>query len=290
MRLDQINIRDPFIYSEKGTYYLYGTRGAEAFVGKASGLDVYVSKDLQEFEGPFTVFERYEGFFSDRFYWAPEVYRYRDRYYMFATFTYDGKKEGTASLIADSPMGPFKLLSDKTLTPENWRCLDGTLYISKKGEPYMVFAREWREIKDGTIYRMKLNEDLSAAVEEPVALFAASEGKPLVRSFFFGRYVTDGPFLFRTKDDVLHMIWSSYGKKGYNQLLAHSDNNEIDGNWTIDRQPLFENDGGHGMVFEDGDGKMKLVLHYPNKSKKEHPILIDIGYENNRLIKIGGSK
>ena len=282
MKKEEINIRDPFVLLDGDTYYLYGTRGPEAFTNRAYGLDVYVSKDLEEFEGPIEVFRKYDGFFSDRNYWAPEVYKYRDRYYMFATFTY-GKKEGTASLVADEPTGPFVLLSDKTLTPEEWKCLDGTLYVSEKGEPYIVFAREWREIRDGTIYWAKLNEDLSARISEPEELFKASYGKPLVKSFFFNHYVTDGPYLFKTEDGRLHLIWSSYGKKGYNQLLAHSDNNEIDGKWKIDDYALFEKDGGHGMVFRDKGNIMRLVLHYPNKTLKEHPVFMELDYEDNRL-------
>ena len=45
-----INIRDPFVLYEDGTYYMYGTRGSEAWTDKSTGLDVYVSNDLENWE------------------------------------------------------------------------------------------------------------------------------------------------------------------------------------------------------------------------------------------------
>lgn len=52
MKTNEINIRDPFVLLENGTYYLYGTRGATCW-GPATGFDVYTGTDLENWEGPF---------------------------------------------------------------------------------------------------------------------------------------------------------------------------------------------------------------------------------------------
>ncbi len=44
MKREEINIRDPFVLTRNGQYYLYGTRGATCW-GPADGFDVYVSRD-----------------------------------------------------------------------------------------------------------------------------------------------------------------------------------------------------------------------------------------------------
>ena len=75
MKRTDINIRDPFVLVKDGKYYMYGSRG-ETVWGLADGFDVYVSKDLEEFDGPYEVFRRPEGFWADRHYWAPEVHEY----------------------------------------------------------------------------------------------------------------------------------------------------------------------------------------------------------------------
>ena len=134
MKRTEINIRDPFVLVHEGVYYLYGTRGATCW-GPADGFDVYISRDLENWEGPHVCFHNDGTFWADRNYWAPEVYCYGGAFYMFASFKHPDVKRGTAVLKADSPMGPFRPHSDGCVTPRNWECLDGTLYVSKAGDP-----------------------------------------------------------------------------------------------------------------------------------------------------------
>lgn len=283
MKSNEINIRDPYILPYDGKYYLYGTRSETAFVGQAYGFDVYVSDDLENWEGPFEVFHRPEGFWSEKSYWAPEVYFYQEKFYMFATFANKKKGLGTAVLVAENPKGPFTLWSDGYVTPKNWRCLDGTLYIAKNGTPYMIFCHEWREIHDGTMCAIELSKDLKESVGKPFVLFSASEAKPFIKRYFFRNYITDGPFLIRTEDEKLHMLWSTNAKTGYVGAMAYSDNNEINGKWKIDSQPLYDHDGGHGMIFKSFSDQYYLVLHYPNKFGKEHPSFMPLKYENGKF-------
>lgn len=283
MKCSEILLRDPFVLPYRGTYYLYGTRSETAFAGEAFGFDVYQSADLIEWSKPKEIFTRPEGFWATMNYWAPEVHVYRDAFYLFATFS-DGPRQGTAILRADSPEGPFVPWSDGTITPRDWRCLDGTLYIANDGTPYMVFCHEWMQVRDGQILAIRLSEDLKAPLGEPKLLFTATQGKPAIRPFLFWNYVTDGPFFFRTEDGRLHLLWSSYGRRNaYVQALAHSDNDEITGHWTVDRELLYTKDGGHGMIFRTFDGQCMLTLHSPNRKKSEHPIFIPIRYENGKL-------
>ena len=278
MKCNEINIRDPYILVHDGKYYLYGTRSETAFVGQAFGFDVYVSDDLIEFEGPIEVFHRPENFFSKKSYWAPEVYFYENKFYMFATFAGEKGKLGTAALIADKPIGPFQLWSDGFITPDTDRCLDGTLYIAGNKTPYMIYCHEWRQIHDGTICAVELSKDLKKRVKNPVVLFSASQGMPYVKKYFFRNYVTDGPYMIRTDDGRLHMIWSTNAHTGYVEALAHSDTNEIDGKWKPDEKLLYSHDGGHGMIFKDLKGEYNMVLHYPNTFGKEHPKFIPLKY------------
>ena len=285
MKAEEINIRDPYILVHEGRYYMYGTRGETAFSEEADGFDVYISTDLLNFEGPYEVFHRPKDFFSRKNFWAPEVHVYDNRFYMFASFANEQEGLGTCILAADSPMGPFSPWSEGYVTPHNWRCLDGTLYVSKEGTPYMVFSHEWVQIQDGTICAMELSKDLKQAVGEPFVLFAASEAKPFVKDVGGGNYVTDGPFLIRTEDDMLHMLWSTFGETGYVEAMAHADTNEIGGKWTVDETLLYHEDGGHGMIFRDLQGQYQMVLHSPNTAFHEHPVWIPLDYEGGFRVK-----
>ncbi len=283
MKFCDINIRDPFILPIDGKYYLYGTRGGTAWTS-ATGLDVYVSDDLDVWSEPHQCFAVPEGFWADKEVWAPEVHHYNDKFYMFVTFHSEKRGRATQILRSDSPMGPFLPFTDDAITPIGWTCLDGTFYIAKNGDPYIVFCREWCQVTDGEIHAMKLTKDLSAAADEPFLLFKASQPHWADKSR--ETFITDGPFLYRTKCGRLLMIWSTFTQSGYVQAVACSDNGEIDGNW-IHEELLFEENGGHGMIFEDFSGSKYLILHSPNENPYERPILFEIKEENGNLKIVG---
>jgi len=162
LKTKDVQIRDPFVFpvASEGKYYLYGTTDKNAWKGKATGFDVYVSSDLENWEGPFAAFRPETGFWADENFWAPEVYLYNGYYYMFASFKTKGKCRGTQMLSAKSPLGPFSPHSEGPVTPHEWECLDGTLYINENGKPWMVFCHEWLQIDDGEICAVRLTKDL----------------------------------------------------------------------------------------------------------------------------------
>lgn len=284
---NDINIRDPYVLVHDGKYYLYGTRGADCW-GEADGFDCYVGDDLEHWSNPVEVFHRPAGFWADRNYWAPEVHRYRGEFYMLASFKSEDRERCTLILRADSPLGPFELHSEGTASPETWRCLDGTLHVDGCGKPHLVFCHEWRQIQDGTICSVPLSEDLKRRVGEARTLFSASEAKPWVRPVISDvpgeNYVTDGPFLYRTRQGKLLMLWSGFGEHGYVQAVAYSDNGEIDGSWIQEPEPIFTRDGGHGMIFDGLDGRKYLTLHAPNSHLNERPVFHQIEERQNRLV------
>jgi hypothetical protein len=72
MKRQDINIRDPYVLVHGGFYYLYGTRSDTAW-SRADGFDCYVSRDLSEFDGPFEIFHRPEGFLQTGISGLPSV-------------------------------------------------------------------------------------------------------------------------------------------------------------------------------------------------------------------------
>ena len=286
MLLSEINLRDPFVLLHGGKYYLYGTRGATCW-GPADGFDVYSSEDLARWEGPVECFHNDGGFWADRNYWAPEVHPYRGGFYMFASFKSDARRRGTASLRADSPLGPFAPWSEGPVTPAAWECLDGTFHVDGGGRPWMVFCHEWVQAGDGSVCALPLTDDLKAAAGEPVALFHASDAgwaRRMHHSSGIEGYVTDGPFLWRTADGALLCLWASFSQGGYTEAQAVSESGDIKGPWR-QIEPLFMEDGGHGMVFRDRAGGLFLALHSPNEHLKERPVFHPVAEDGGRLVR-----
>lgn len=279
-KLADIHIRDPFVLPipSEGRYYLYGTMGAYTWGESAVGFDCYVSADLEDWNGPFPVFRPPTDFWADHNFWAPEVHVYRGKYLMFATFKAEGICRGTQILMSDSPQGPFLPLSDKPVTPSDWECLDGTLFITLEGDPWIVFCHEWVQVGDGEICAIPLSKNLSFAVGEPVVLFSASQAPWTQQINSKGRigYVTDGPWMHRLSNGELLILWSSLRASGYTVGVARSTTGQVLGPWQQDAEPLYSGDGGHCMTFRDFDGNLWLSLHHPNETPYERPIFLPL--------------
>lgn len=290
LALSDFYAHDPFIlaYQPTKTYYLYVAAGARQLGGQRGGVVAYKSKDLLDWDGPYPVFEVPDGLWADprEGVWAPEVHFYRGKYYLLATLhnsgkllpyadeaklpMYNGRKakphlRGTQIFVADTPDGPFQPLGNGPAPPADRMTLDGTFWV-EGGTPYMVYAHEWLQVLDGTMEAAPLKADLSAAAGEPFVLFKASDApwvKPQeTKPGELATYVTDGPFLYRTKKGKLLMLWSSYRDGLYVETLAYSTSGRLRGPWK-QGDVLVGNDSGHGMLFHSFDGKLLLVLHQP---------------------------
>lgn len=289
-KTSEIQIRDPFVVPvpEEGRYYLFGSTD-ENIWGKGTGFDAYVSSDMNEWEGPYPVFRPEASFYAEDNFWAPEVYAYQGRYYMFATFRRrDNGRLGTAVLVSDQLLGPFEPHSQGPVTPEAWNSLDGTLFVDEEGLPWMVFCHEWKDVTDGHICAAPLTEDLKALQGEPITLFRASEAPwttPLVSEKIKtdGVYVTDGPYLHRTPEGTLQMLWASFVDGRYALGVAVSASGKVTGPWIQQEKPLFQSDGGHGMIFRTFEGRLMLTIHTPNQTPNERPVFLELKTNGGKL-------
>ncbi len=257
IKKENLYIRDPYIYFEDGIYYLYSSYQKKEDLYPS--FVVYKSKDLEEFSEPITIFKGNSHFWGNKDFWAPEMHKYKNKYYLFASCKSDYCCRGTQIFISDNPDGNFVCLSNHAITPQNWECLDGTLWI-EDGIPYLIFCHEWLQIGNGTICLMQLSDDLTHSVSEPKVLFSAKDAKWPIAFQGKNNYVTDGPFIIKQKD-CLEMIWSSYSKTGYAIGVCRSKS--IKGPWIQEDQPIYSDDGGHAMVFEK-DGQKIITFHAPN--------------------------
>ena len=285
-------LRDPFILYENGVYYAYGTDVVfegdwvntkyGCFVNKSGKLD----GEWVKYEGELYITPQY----AEKNFWAPEVHKYKGKFYMFATyFSSKTQHRGCTILKSDSPTGPFVEITNGLATPEDWDAIDGTLFVDEKGDPYMIFVHEWTctEDKVGSMAFFKLSEDLTHAISEPVEMFRATDA-----AWCNGK-ITDGCFMYKTENGELLMLWSNADKDGYAEGVARSKNGTLEGPWSHDEPLLYcksmsgEYDGGHGMLFKDEEGVMYMTLHspnHPNENTKENTVIIKVREENNGIL------
>jgi arabinan endo-1,5-alpha-L-arabinosidase len=211
--------------------------------------------------------------------WAPEMHIYKGKYYLFLTFDTRNKfgeqwlnwerngrvTRGSQILAGDSPAGPFVPFQNHSTLPVDMMTLDGTLYV-EDGIPYMVYCHEWVQVTNGVVGYVQLKEDLSEIIGVPKNLFRGSQAPWSKISDQYGCNVTDGPYLYKGKTGKLYMIWTSGGYTGYTQGIAISESGRLAGPWKQQAEPLYKEDGGHGMLFKTFEGKLMMILHSPNNA------------------------
>lgn len=275
LKTADIRIRDPAVMVYDGLYYMYGTDACTA-----PGYGCYVSEDLENWAGPFNVFEadKAEGFDGVACYWAPECHYYQGSFYLLATYTSGTTGfRGTSVFKAESPLGPFVEISNGHITPHDTDNIDGTLYIDEWGQPWMVYVCEWTTqfMEEGKIAVAKLSDDLTHFISAPKVLFHAREAA------WASCGVTDGPWIYKTSEGKLLMLWSSVSEQGYAMGIAESKNGRVNGEWKQHFSRIYTGtlygsgsgrEGGHGMIFETLDGRLMMSIHSPNYSDDENGV------------------
>ena len=301
VRNSEFRIRDPYVFAdeETKTYYLYETKPPYFGAPYARGVNVRTSKDLETWS-PLKEVMSVPTNLRCRTVWAPEVHKYDGAYWLFTTLSFypspeddipvlsddpDWKpkdnikpaRRGTWVYKADSPLGPFRPVTDGSVTPRNWMALDGTLLVDG-GKPYMVFCHEWVQTKWGRVDIAEMAPDLSRFIGEPKVLFESTATGP------GGGHVTDGCFCYRSpKTGKLYMIWSPFYKRNYTVFCCESATGRAEGPW-INQHPIFEKNGGHGMIFRTFGGKLKLVLHQPERRGYERIAFFDVDDTDEGLV------
>ena len=310
---DSIILSDPCILADSAThtYYMTGTGGL-----------MWTSKDLRFWNGPRNVIEIDSTSWMGRRpqIWAAELHHYKGKYYYFATFTNNEitidnvagqriPRRACHVLVSDKPDGPYRPMKDPVYLPAFKPTLDGTLWVDTDGHPYMVYCHEWLQNQDGTIEKIRLNDDLSGSIGSAQLMFRASDAPWSIdgdvnadspaavkakvaptRHFradgSLPNVVTDGPWLFRTQTGRLGMIWTSWVGKDYTMGVAYSESGTLDGPWVHEAKPLTPPNYGHGMLFYDWKGRLLLSLHsheVVNGRTVRHPHFFLMDDEGDRL-------
>jgi len=297
VKLHDIPVHDPYVvpHEPTQTYYLYTSASPEDTDGERYGVKAYTSDDLVNWEGPHVVFQIPDDSWADPMdgAWAPEVHEYEDKFYLFVSLHNEDEVlaeppevwrtnhlRGTVVAVADSPDGPFEMLKKEgPHPPREFMTIDGSLYVDREGQPWMVYVHEWIQKIDGTFEAIRMTDDLSGTVGEPIHLFKGSDApwrnEEISPSTEQLSYVTDGNQTYRTKTGELLMLWSSWDDDSYVQTLARSESGRLDGPWE-QLDPLVRKDSGHGMLFDTFDGHLMMVLHRPFEYPQSRAKLFDV--------------
>ncbi|WP_341838779.1 glycoside hydrolase family 43 protein [Chitinophaga caseinilytica] len=247
-----VEFGDPYVLQVPGgKYYMYGTGGAR------NGFAAWSSADLVHWENEGQVFHASNpNGWSDSTaawggaYWAPEVYAYKGKYWMFysAQWKENPGKElehfriGVA--VADSPTGPFTDVMQRPVFDPGYPIIDANVFFDDNGKIYLYYSRccykhavdsevaDWarkqgwyQEIEESWVYGVELKPDFSGVIGEPVLLLRppvkmddkqAEWESRSVTSKEVNRRWTEGSVTFK-KGNTYYMMYSAnyFGGKNY---------------------------------------------------------------------------
>jgi len=247
-----VEFGDPYVLHVKGgKYYMYGTGGAR------NGFAAYSSADLVHWkeEGQVYYAANRNGWSDstaawDGAYWAPEVYEYKGKFYMFYSAQWkdnphheeENFRIGVA--VADKPTGPFIDIHKRPVFDPGYPVIDANVLFDKNGRMYLYYSRccykhpvesevaTWAKqnglynsIEESWVYGVELKPDFSGVIGEPVLLLRppvkmddkqAEWESRSVTSKEVNRRWTEGSVAFK-KGDTYYMMYSAnyFGGKNY---------------------------------------------------------------------------
>lgn len=251
-----VSLGDPFILLHEDTYYAYGTRAE-------SGIEVYTSSDLQTWKLENDLALHKNDTWADRWFWAPEIYHVNGKFYMY--FSAD---EHIGAAIADSPLGPFKMIEKKSMFASE-KAIDNSLFIDDDGTPYLSFVR----FNDGNnIWIAQLEEDLVTLKEETMkpCLHVSQKWEEVWPR------VNEGSFIVKHKG-LYYMTYSANSYESPFYGVGYATATSPMGPWTkFEKNPILQKPDalvgvGHSAMFRDKAGQLKIVFHAHHDQNNIHP-------------------
>ena len=255
-------VHDPVMAYEDGVYYLYCT---------GHGITQMTSTDRQHWtlsrEGvllngkiPAWTHDSVPGF--ETHIWAPDVVKYRGKWYMGYSCSTFGKNTSAIGLLSN------KCLSDKDGwkdegcivasrgNRDNWNAIDPNFIIDEKGKPWMTWGSFWDGIQliplDKTMHPKKGAKPQTIARRHAVG-DASAEPNPT--SKFAGTNAIEAPFIIRHGGYYYLFVSWDYCCRGIksNYRVAVGRSKNVSGPY-LDRdgKPMLE---GGGTLLLEGDKK-----------------------------------
>lgn len=268
----EIFFADVTIFSEGGKYYLTGTIGNNK---GPSGFSVLVSENLKTWSIPAEsgdslgmILTKGGHTFGTKGFWAPQIFREGDTYYL--TYTAD---EQTALASSKSLLGPY---TQANISPidSSAKNIDSFIFRDDNGKHYFysvrfsngnyLWAAEF-DLEKGKIKTETLRKCFDAT--------EAWEDTPNYKS----APVMEGPTVIKLKDKY-YLFYSANHFMNIDYAVGYAISDSPFGPWikqknspVIHRSVVAENGSGHGDIFEGPQGELYYVYHVHYSQNRVSP-------------------
>ena len=263
-QVSQVPFADPYVLLDGDTYYAYGTHSN-------NGIEYYSSKDLKNWTYGGLALSMHDTN-QTRWFWAPEVYRIGDKYFM-----YYSANERLYVAFASSPKGPF--VQHGTFMMGNMLgssyCIDSSVFFDDNGKAWMFFVRN----NDGNcIWQVQLEDDFVTPIPKTLKkCLNVTEGWENIWP-----RVVEGPNVVK-HDGTYYLTYSANSYESQDYAVGYATATSLQGPWTkYAGNPILRRyDGlvgtGHHSIFRDKDEKLRIAFHAHQSTSAIHPRTMYIG-------------
>ncbi len=257
----EIFFADPTIWVEDGKYYLTGTKGGDG----APGFALLESRDLKNWSRPegfsdqeYMILTKGDRTFGTRGFWAPQIFRANQMYYL--TYT---ANEQTVLAESSSLKGPFRQKevgpidgSEKNIDSFVFKDDDGRYYLYhvRFNNGNYLWVAEF-DIRTGKIKPETLSKCFNQT--EPWEATPNFESAPIM----------EGPTVLKMKGKY-YLFYSANHFKNIDYAVGYAVADSPFGPWVkyagnpiLHRSIVGENGSGHGDLFEGLNGQLYYVFH-----------------------------
>ncbi|MBP5320557.1 MAG: glycoside hydrolase family 43 protein [Kiritimatiellae bacterium] len=258
---NRVPFADPSILYHNGYYYAYGTHSK-------NGIDVARSRDLKTWQGQVGRAKGHlalhkEDVYGESRFWAPEVYRVKDRFIM-----YYSADLHVCAAVADHPLGPFTQQEKRPIFPD-FEGIDNSLFIDQNGKGWMTFVR----FDNGNVvWSVEMSDDYLRAKPETLRFcFRATQPWELKMGS-----INEGLFVTRYRNRYF-MTYSGNDFRSQDYGIGCAVATDMKGPWrkVADNPLLHSCNGlvgiGHSAMFRDKNGNLKIVFHAHNSTTSVQP-------------------
>ena len=273
IKTDVPNCGDPFIIIENGFYYMFGTVKGEPFIA-------YKSSDGVHYESIGQVMHKDDSFGVKDF-WAPEVIKYNNKFYMFYSARDKDDTLKVSVAISHKIEGPYKDINknEALLNYLGYATIDASPFIDKDGRIYLFFVRECsQQIVNGVhtsdTYVVELDKTMSKTIGKVIFLSTPTEK--------WERYDNDdyvwneGPSVL-LYNDKYYLTYSCHHFRDPNYCVGLSISDCVTGPYKkVKEGPILKSiEGiihgpGHSSFLKDKDGEIYIVYHVHKDLKIEN--------------------
>lgn len=289
----QVDIHDPAMGVDHGTYYLYST---------GMGITFYASKDRVHWEHKGEVFpqlpewaRKYTGPHGGAI-WAPDVSEHNGKYYLYYSVSGFGKNHSAIGLAINDTLDPsspkYKWVDKGEVLHsvpgrDLWNAIDPNLIVDDHGTAWMDFGSFWSGIK-----LVKLNASMTAPADPQQWYSIARRNRPpYTDDSEAGPGEIEGPFIFHKGQYYYLFVSTGLCCRGIHSTyrIAFGRSKTVTGPYLDEKGVDMAKGGGTPLLPEDKkwagwggqsvyhfDGADYVVFHaYENADNDYHRLKIE---------------